>query len=224
MSPTDVAAELLITVGLMVALFLVYEVWWTGLQSSRNTEAATADIVRQWAERPQLGASQLPRRPSPGEIFAIVHLPSLGVRAPIAEGVNKRTVLDKGQVGHYPGGMYGVFPWEPKGNFAVAAHRTTHGEPFRNLDRLKPGDTVVVETAAYYYTYMITSRLEQTPPSNVSVLDPVPAGAGFQRPGRYLTMTTCTPPYSVRFRLVVWGRLVDERPRGDGKPTALQQS
>jgi sortase A len=112
-------------------------------------------------------------------------------------------------------------PWEKRGNFAVAGHRNTHGEPFRFINRLKAGDKVVVETAATYYVYTITSQLATTPPSNVKVIDPIPAQSGFTEPGRYLTLTTCTPEFSSVNRLIVWGKLTEERPRSKGKPDAL---
>ena len=72
-----------------------------------------------------------------------------------------------------------------------------------------------------YYTYEITSSLRSTPPTNTSVLKPVPAGSGFTEPGRYLTLTTCTPEFTSTNRLIVWGKLIEERPRSKGKPDAL---
>ncbi|NUW05291.1 class E sortase, partial [Streptomyces sp. CAI 127] len=46
-------------------------------------------------------------------------------------------------------------------------------------------------------------------------------GSGFTKPGRYLTLTTCTPEFTSTYRLIVWGKMVDERPRSEGKPDAL---
>ncbi len=82
-------------------------------------------------------------------------------------------------IGHYDGALNTAMPWDKTGNFAVAAHRNTHGEPFRYINRLVPGDKVVVETSNTYYTYQITSSLASTPPSNTSVLQPIPVGSGF---------------------------------------------
>jgi sortase A len=67
----------------------------------------------------------------------------------------------------------------------------------------------------------MASVLPVTSPSNTAVLDPVPAGSGFTKAGRYITLTTCTPEFTSKYRLVVWGKMVEERPRGDGKPDAL---
>jgi sortase A len=60
-----------------------------------------------------------------------------------------------------------------------------------------------------------------TSPSNVSVLDAIPKGSGFTKAGRYITLTTCTPEFTSKYRLIVWGKMVEERPRSKGKPDAL---
>jgi sortase A len=112
-------------------------------------------------------------------------------------------------------------PWDKKGNFALAAHRNTHGEPFRYINKLVKGDKIVVETESEYYTYEVTSSLASTPPSNTSVIKPIPTGSGFTTAGRYITLTTCTPEFTSKYRLIVWGKMVDERPRSKGKPDAL---
>ncbi|MEV7187773.1 class E sortase [Kitasatospora sp. NPDC093102] len=143
-----------------------------------------------------------------GKVFAVLHLPSIGVLTAIAEGVEKDTVLDRGLIGHYSGSQETAFPWESTGNFALAAHRLTHGQPFQRLDRLKAGDEAVVETASQYFVYRITGGIDQTSPEDVGVIKPVPTGSGFTKPGRYLTLTTCTPEYSSTYRLIKFGQLV----------------
>jgi sortase A len=67
----------------------------------------------------------------------------------------------------------------------------------------------------------MSSILPQTVPSNVSVISPVPEQSGFTKPGRYITLTTCTPEFKSTYRMIVWGKMVDERPRSEGKPDAL---
>lgn len=125
-------------------------------------------------------------------------------------------------VGHYSEKpLKTAMPSAKEGNFALAGHRNTHGEPFRYVNRLKPGDPIVVETREAYYTYEMTSVLPQTSPSNVSVIAPVPKQSGFTKPGRYITLTTCTPEFTSTYRLIVWGKMVDERPRSKGKPDVL---
>lgn len=146
--------------------------------------------------------------------YAILTIPRLRLRVPVAEGIRKDDVLDRGYAGHYPGTQQ---PGEA-GNFALAGHRNTHGEPFRHLDRLAEGDRVVVETAAAVFTYVVDRVLTRTSPRDSGVLRPVPAslvhpGQGYREPGRYLTLTTCTPAYSSAYRLVVWGKLASAQRR-----------
>ncbi|WP_442785498.1 class E sortase [Actinacidiphila sp. DG2A-62] len=218
-----IVGELFITTGVLMLLFVTYQLWWTNVRAHQQAASASNNLEHQWAKGTAQGPDRNPGTFSPGEGFAIMYIPKLDVKAPIAQGVDKHKVLDKGMVGHYDGSLNTAMPWDKTGNFAVAAHRNTHGEPFRYINHLVPGDKVVVETANAYYTYQVTSSLASTPPSNIGVLKPVPAGSGFTAPGRYITLTTCTPEFTSTNRLIVWGKLVEERPRSAGKPDALLQ-
>ncbi|MGW0118900.1 class E sortase [Streptomyces sp. NPDC003327] len=209
--------ELFITLGVVMLLFVTYQLWWTNVLAGQETDQAKERIEDTWAK----GGSK-PEAFEPGEGFAIMHIPKLDVVVPIAEGISKPKVLDKGMVGHYAEGtLKTAMPSDKQGNFAVAGHRNTHGEPFRYINRLEPGDPIVVETQDAYYTYEMASILPQTAPSNVAVIDPVPKGSGFTGPGRYITLTTCTPEFTSTYRMIVWGKMVEERPRSKGKPDAL---
>ncbi len=153
--------------------------------------------------------------PRSSQAYAVLRIPRLDLRVPVAEGTSKRDVLNKGYVGHYTGTQQ---PGQG-GNFAVAGHRNTHGEPFRRLDRLRSGDTVEVATRNAIYTYVVDKILPQTSSRDAGVIRPVPRSLtrpayGYDAPGRYLTLTTCTPEYTSRYRLVVWGKLVGTLPRG----------
>jgi sortase A len=208
--------ELFITFGVLMLLFVTYQLWWTNVRADQYAGNETSKIQDGWAKGRQPGAFE------PGQGFAIMHIPKLDVVVPIAEGTSKSKVLDHGMVGHYSEGkLKTAMPSDKTGNFALAGHRNTHGEPFRYINQLKPGDQVIVETQDDYYTYDITSSLPQTSPSNVSVIGPVPPGSGFAKPGRYITLTTCTPEFTSTYRMIVWGKMVDERPRSEGKPDAL---
>ncbi|GHG59115.1 hypothetical protein GCM10018779_25260 [Streptomyces griseocarneus] len=213
--------ELFITVGVVMLLFVAYQLWWTNVIAQRQAGGATKDLQHSW-DGAGAGADRDAGEFSPGQGFAIVYIPKLDVKAPIAQGIGKQKVLDRGMVGHYAERpLKTAMPWDRTGNFALAGHRNTHGEPFRYVNRLKPGDKIVVETSSAFYTYEMTSRLEQTSPANVRVIEPVPAGSGFTGPGRYITLTTCTPEFTSTYRMIVWGKMVDERPRSKGKPDAL---
>lgn len=220
------AGELLITLGVVMLLFVSYQLWWTNVQADASADGTRSRLEQQWSLPAPVGPSTAPStapKPAafePGQGFAILHIPKLGLTYPIAEGTQKQQVLDKGLVGHYTGT---AMPADAAGNFAIAAHRTTHGQPFRKIGQLVPGDRIVVETATAYYTYEVAGGIPETPPSNVSVILAVPKGSPFSGPGRYITLTTCTPEFSARGRLIVFGKMVEERPRSQGQPAALTQ-
>lgn len=216
-----VIGELFITCGVLMLLFVSYQLWWTNVLANRHVAGTTNDLKKQW-EQAGPGKDRNSGPFEPGEEFAIMYIPKLDVTVPIAEGIDKHAVLDNGMLGHYSEGeLKTAMPWDKQGNFAVAGHRNTHGEPFRYINRLVAGDPIVVETKNAYYTYEMTNRLPSTPPSNTDVISPVPRQSGFTEPGRYLTLTTCTPEFTSKYRLIVWGKLVEERPRSKGKPDAL---
>ncbi|MFF9405850.1 class E sortase [Streptomyces anandii] len=162
------------------------------------------------------GPSDVPGPPRPdwSQAYAVLVIPRLHLRVPVAEGVGRQDVLNKGYVGHYPGTQQ---PGQA-GNFALAGHRNTHGEPFRHLNRLQPRDLVEVETRTAVYTYAVDRILPQTSARDDGVIRPVPRSLaepayGYRNPGYYVTLTTCTPEFTSRYRLVVWGTLASMRPR-----------
>ncbi|MGW7085076.1 class E sortase [Streptomyces sp. NPDC054871] len=209
--------ELFITVGVLMLLFVTYQLWWTNIRAHQQANGAASDLQEKWANgKGKPGAFE------PGQGFALLHIPRLDVVVPIAEGIDKSGVLDRGMVGHYNEGRTKTpMPDAKKGNFAVAGHRNTHGEPFRYINQLEPGDPIIVETQDKYFVYKMASILPQTQPNNISVIGPVPPGSGFTKPGRYITLTTCTPEFTSKYRMIVWGKMVEERPRSKGKPSAL---
>ncbi|MFG2963506.1 MULTISPECIES: class E sortase [unclassified Streptomyces] len=220
-SPAVVASraigEVFITTGVLMLLFVTYQLWWTNVRAHAQAGSEASSLQKDWAS-----GKRAPGVFAPGQGFAILHIPKLDVVAPIAEGVSNKKVLDKGMVGHYGEGVLKTaMPQDKTGNFGLAAHRNTHGEPFRYINKLVAGDAVVVETQDEYFVYKVTSMLPVTAPSNVSVLDPIPKGSGFTKAGRYITLTTCTPEFTSKYRLIVWGKMVEERPRSKGKPDAL---
>ncbi|MBC9714243.1 class E sortase [Streptomyces sp. TRM66268-LWL] len=209
--------EVFITIGVLMLLFVTYQLWWTNIRAEQQAGAEADKIQQNWANgKGKPGAFE------PGQGFAIMHIPKLDVVVPIAEGISKPKVLDRGMVGHYgEESIKTAMPDAEQGNFAVAGHRNTHGEPFRYINKLQPGDPIVVETQDKYYVYKMASILPQTTPDDVGVLNPIPKGSGFTKPGRYITLTTCTPEFTSTYRMIVWGKLAEERPRDKGKPAAL---
>ncbi|CAL9508067.1 hypothetical protein SUDANB108_03601 [Streptomyces sp. enrichment culture] len=209
--------EVFITTGVLMLLFVTYQLWWTNVRAHAQAGKEASSLQNDWAS-----GKRNPGVFEPGQGFAILHIPKLDVVVPIAEGTSSKGVLDRGMVGHYAeGALKTAMPGDKTGNFGLAGHRNTHGEPFRYINKLAPGDPIVVETQDEYYVYKMASILPVTSPSNTSVLNPVPAGSGFTKPGRYITLTTCTPEFTSKYRMIVWGKMVEERPRSKGKPDAL---
>ncbi|MFE8015616.1 class E sortase [Streptomyces antibioticus] len=229
-------AELLVTVGVVLLLLVAHQLWWTNREAKEGAERRVEALEREWqdtdidsshdADPPDTTppdtspAAENPKNPknsgtpTPDTPYAILTIPRLALRVPIAEGTGKRNVLDKGYAGHY---RHTQQPGQ-EGNFALAGHRNTHGEPFRHLDRLRKGDLITVETRTARYTYTVGTVLPRTSPRDTGVIAPVPRSLtrpsyGYDAPGRYLTLTTCTPEYTSRFRLVVWGTLTSGGPR-----------
>ncbi|MFC1431289.1 class E sortase [Streptacidiphilus sp. N1-3] len=228
-----IMGELFITLGVVMFLFVAYQLWWTNVTADAYASGSAKTLEKQWGPPdggtgtgtgiPPKDHAPYPSAISEGTKFALIYIPKLDVMTPIAEGVDKDSILDKGLVGHYTGALETAFPWDKTGNFALAGHRNTHGEPFRYINRLVPGDKIVVETAYDYYTYTVTSTLPQTSPSDVGVIAPVPPESGFKEPGRYITLTTCTPEFTSKYRMAVWGKLTQDLPKSSGqKPQALQ--
>ncbi|MEV4560457.1 class E sortase [Kitasatospora sp. NPDC049285] len=237
----------LVAVGIALPAPLVYQLTVGDQEARQEGAVTTAELQRSWhsdapstpaparsvapgaspAAVPPVASASAPR-PVPsypahyplGQAFAVLHVPAIGLDTAIAEGTDQGPVLDRGLVGHYAGTLQSAYPWQGSGNTALAAHRTTHGAPFRRLDELKPGDEAVVETEQEFFVYRITGGIEEVSPSEVGVVAPVPAGSGFRGPGRYLTLTTCTPEYSSRGRLIRFGVLVRTVARAD-QPTGL---
>ncbi|WP_326721922.1 class E sortase [Streptomyces sp. NBC_00243] len=211
--------EVFITTGVLMLLFVTYQLWWSNVRAHQQADKAANNLQQDWAT-----GKGNPGTFEPGQGFAILHIPKLDVVTPIAEGTSKSKVLDRGMVGHYAeGSLKTAMPDAKTGNFALAGHRNTHGEPFRYINKLEPGDEIVVETQDDYFVYKMTSILPVTSPSNTAVIDPVPKGSGFTEPGRYITLTTCTPEFTSKYRMIVWGKMVEDRPRSEGKPEALVQ-
>ncbi|WP_267594496.1 class E sortase [Carbonactinospora thermoautotrophica] len=205
--------ELLITLGVIILLFCGYQVFWTSLQAKSAMNHENSQLREQW----EGGAGGL-KAFSPGQGFAIIHIPRLGAgyEKPILEGTSL-DILDKG-VGHYE---ETAMPGEV-GNFSLAGHRLTHGEPFRHLDKLRKGDYVVIETADFWYTYRITTNPYIVLPSDTEVIAPVPNRPGKKPTKAMITLTTCHPWYSSEKRMILHGVLVSKLKRSDGPPPALQ--
>ncbi|MEV5144277.1 class E sortase [Streptomyces sp. NPDC052727] len=213
-------SELCITVGTVIVLFVVYVLFWTGVQADRVMGDQIDRLQQQWSRgnvQPETVAA--PRRYEPGAPFAIMYIPRLGFtwNKPVLEGTGTGT-LKKG-LGHYAS----TARLGQKGNFAVAGHRRTYGDPFKDFPRLRPGDAVVLTDGTTWFTYRMDKGPYKTVPTDVEVIDPVPRKSGYTRPGRYLTLTTCDPEWGHSHRLIVWAHLDSTQPVEAGEPRALRR-
>jgi sortase A len=217
--------QTLITLGLVVLLFVVYELWVTDLINHRTQRQLGATLHREWesGDDPLVGAARSgPRRPREkvtriplGRGIANIYIPAFGTDYvfTIVEGTSTAQ-LEQGP-GHYvdsalPGGI---------GNFSVAGHRVGKGSPFLNLDKLRAGAAIVIETKDYWYTYRVMGSRETgdpeepgnggirgmqvVEPTNIGVIRPVPGRSGGKPRMRLLTLTTCHPKFSARERLII---------------------
>lgn len=232
---TGVLGELLITAGALVLLFLVWQLWWTDVTANREQAQIVATLEKGFAQGPSAsmpgvsvpgasGNAAVVRGGPPatqkavpaGEAFAIIRVPRYGkdYARPILQGTGL-PILMRG-VGHYDGT---AMPGQV-GNFAVAGHRTTYGRPFHNIDQLRPGDAIIVETKQDYYVYTVRSHAIVAP-SRTDVIAPVPEHSGVKPTQRWMTMTSCHPKYSAAERYVSFARFTQKLPRGNGLPTSL---
>ncbi|MBX7453115.1 class E sortase [Mycolicibacterium sp. 3033] len=204
------AGEVIITAGLILALFVVYLLWWTGVQTAGAQRALGAELDRttpsQTVQAPvEASVDPAPPIPAVGKPYVRIQSPVLGEDWSwvVVEGVDlPQLALGPG---HYPGT---AGPGEV-GNFAVAGHRAGHAAPFEDLDRLKPGDVVNFSVGRARWSYRV-DRSFLTEPGDVGVIDPVPEQPAAVPTRRLMTLTTCDPKYGVRFqRLIVVGTLIE---------------
>jgi sortase A len=197
----------LITAGVVVLLFVGYQLFGTGIVEAKNQQKLKNQFEHLVAAPappatpaplgagPTTTVNESPSPTSPtGEAVAHLVIPKIGVDKFVIDSVTLAQ-LRKGP-GHYP---QTPMPGE-QGNAAIAGHRTTYGAPFYRLNELQAGDEIFVTTRAGQFRYAVTqSRVIS--PTEVSVLDPTP--------DYRLTLTTCNPRFSASTRLVVVGRLID---------------
>nr|WP_037309575.1 class E sortase [Saccharomonospora viridis] len=229
--------EILITLGIVVLLFVVYELYVTNLMSQRLQDQASAELEERWSQQREIHAE-----PMDGEAFARIYIPSFGVdwNFTIQRGVDSAT-LEVGP-GHY---KQTAMPGE-QGNFAVAGHRVGKGAPFNDLDLLSSCDAVVIETIDSFYVYRVLPMSDEVQgwaqgkgadprcagvrplaeydpvysetvgrrivlPDRGDAVAPVPYRPDADLPEanrvELLTLTTCHPRFSDRERMIIHGVL-----------------
>jgi sortase A len=220
-----VLGELLITLGVLLGLYVVWQLWWTDVIADRDQAQVLAELdapvpdAADVAVEVRRDAPPVMAAPAAQEVFGTLHVPRWDDAViPLAEGTDKRAVLDRAMAGHYP---ETVMPGDV-GNFSVAGHRMTYGAVFHRAEELEVGDPVVVQADGTWYVYRVTeSRVVE--PNQVEAVAPVPWQPGVEPTERYLTLTTCHPIglNSLQERFIVNARLDYWLPVEEGTPPDL---
>jgi sortase A len=171
------------------------------LDRAAPTATAERALARLHEERRRIAylAHELQRHASAGSAVGRIRIPAIGASYVVVKGTGT-SELESGP------GIYSetAFPGVP-GTTAIAGHRTTYLAPFRHIDALRPGQSIVLEMPYARLVYrVIGSRVVL--PTDVSVLDPV----GYSR----LILSACTPLFSASHRLIVFARLSSLLPLG----------
>jgi sortase A len=194
----------LIGTGVIILLFVAYELWGTGLFEHRSQER----LRRAAPAPPSCGAGSAITNPEPpptpdGEAVAIIKICKIGVEKAVVNGVGDEDL--KKAPGHYP---ETPLPGQP-GNAAIAGHRTTYGAPFFRLDEMAIGDPILVSTAQGRFRYEVSEKTV-VGPDRVQVLD--------NTPDNRLTLTTCDPRFSAAKRLIIVAQLKGEAAAAPVRP------
>ncbi|WP_328933338.1 MULTISPECIES: class E sortase [unclassified Streptomyces] len=201
----SVFGELLITAGLILGLFVVYSLWWTNVVADRTADKQGDKVRNNWSKDKDTGPGALDTKDGIG----FLHVPAMKNGEVLVEKGTETSVLNDGVAGYYTDPIKAALPTTGKnGNFTLAAHRDGHGAKFHNIDKIKKGDPIVFETKDEWYVYKVYDILPETSKYNVKTLAQIPTESGKKKAGHYITLTTCTPVYTSRYRYVVWGELV----------------
>ena len=222
----QVVGELLITAGVILLLFVAWQLWWTNVES----DAKQSEVIKEFAHDLDAAPSITPppaadgfgepvvgTTPGHAGTIGIMYIPRFGANytRPIVQGTSQ-DVLDTLGLGHYDNtAMPGAV-----GNFAVAGHRQTHGAVLDNIHTLVPGDKIYVQTKDGYYTYIFRNN-QIVLPSRTDVLEPVPTAPGVAPTERFLTMTSCNPRFGAEERIIAYALMDSWRPASAGPPAEI---
>jgi sortase A len=205
--------ELLVIAGLLFLAFFAYDFWFSNVVAGNRTQLIRAE-VEQAFDKAKTEVGEIDRVPVAGaasEAIALVYIPKLRGDVwgtPVLSNIDKESLASG--IGHYPDSD---LPGK-RGNFAIAGHRATNGEPFAYFERLSEGDLVFVRTSEGYFTYRLFAN-QKVSEFDTWVLDEKPQV--IQTDNQFLiTLTTCDPRWYSTQRWAWWGELVSfsaERPK-----------
>lgn len=213
--------ELLITVGLLIGGYVVWQVWWTSMMVSPGVSASILAFEVEYPAgegEPTHHTTPPPivAPPAYGEVFGILHVPRWNFqKTPIAQGVDME-ILNLGYAGHYEDTQ---LPGEV-GNFAIAGHRRTYGEVFTDIMDLQPGDPLVVETDRAFIVFKMTGH-EIVLPHESEVILPVPNHPEKIPEKRLMTLTTCHPDWGISHRYIVYSEFEYWTDKAEGTPSVI---
>lgn len=227
----------LVTLGLLILLFVTYELWGTGIFTARaqsslkhkfakelaqapgDNPVVTAPTTATTASRPKTTSTTHPKTstttdaslqipPPEGQLVGEIKIPKINVDWIVVEGV-QLTDLSKGP-GHYPGTP---LPGQI-GNAAIAGHRTTHGAPFFRVNELTKGDKIMFTTrTGSTYVYAVDQPPLIVAPTRFDVVS--------NTLDAELTLTSCHPRYSAESRIVIKAKLLGKQSPPPVKPPAV---
>lgn len=231
LAPLMAFSEITLAAALVIALYVVWMVGWTGIIASRSQEEQfnnsgwEVPVSDSHAKIAPAQAGDPPVQPTyanEGDLIGQLYLPSVwGVewQRNIVQGTSLRELNLHGY-GHYDDTQ---MPGE-LGNFAIAGHTGGYGDPGGRNSDLKTGDAIIVRTQDYWYIYKMTGA-DKVLPNATEVIAPVPNNVNEQPASRYITLTTCWPKYrQPTHRYIVWGELSYWAKVSDGIPKELYSS
>jgi sortase A len=192
---------LMLAAGL--AGYIGWLLWGTGLETARAQDQLRTEVTQDFTHPqpvPKGGARFLP-----GDAYAALVIPSIGLDVVVVEGPPGDSYLSAGWIAqlkrgptHYPAS---ADPWDGTGRVGIAGHRTTYLHPFLNLDRVRVDDRIKLVTRYGTFVYAVDRTFVLPEAGSGIVLEQTRAPT--------LVLTTCNPRYSSRERLIVTARLVD---------------
>jgi sortase A len=221
---TGVLGRILLGAGVLILLFVAYQLWGTGIAESHSqaqllqrldaqlhrvalhppTTSTTSGASTSTTTKTTSSTTTTTGSGDQPTVGASIAAPDdgnpVGLMRIAKIGLSKVIVQGTSTSdlrlgpGHYPGTP---LPGE-QGNAAIAGHRTTYGAPFYNLDELAPGDLIDITTVQGMFTYRVTQTLVVSP-NDTAVVDNTTTPE--------LTLTTCNPRFSASQRLVVHAAL-----------------
>jgi sortase A len=203
----------MLLLGLGMLGYVGWQLYGTNYVSRQQQAEAVTKVREIWAQ-PARPATQVRDEGPEGAATALVRIPRFGreYEMPVFAGTSDE-VLTKGY-GHFD---HAAGPGKV-GNYALAAHRITHGEPLRDMPQLRPGDLVEVETRTAVHVYRLDTdpndlvvTFEDTWVVDARPKNPAAGGVEPAKHPRLITLTTCAELFNTDERMIAFGHLVQTR-------------